>query len=130
VSAFRGKHPAIPRPGREGNRDHRIVAHRLTSRDVRERDAAADEVCDYLRSYSSEDASLLPHVLVAARMVETDEGCQETQLHALAELDVWHALPDEAPVRLCHLDRSTVTGSQVEYLSDLLPGWSGQQGPN
>jgi hypothetical protein len=97
-----------------------MLLHAMTSDDAATRAEGADRVTDVLRDLDPLEAVVLAHALVTLRLAETDGRCQEAQLHALAELAAWHPLPDEALGRLRYLDSATVTGSEHEYLDDLL----------
>jgi hypothetical protein len=96
------------------------LVHGLTASERDSRERAADEVTDVHRSLSADDIAVLAHVLVAARLVEADRACQESQLHALAVLDEWYDLPPEAIGRLQSLEAPTDDPSQLEYLRDLV----------
>jgi hypothetical protein len=61
---------------------------------------ATGAIEDLVKDLSADDVALLVHVLVAARMVEDDNGSQEAELHALADLKEWHPIPVEALARL------------------------------
>lgn len=95
------------------------LLHGITSPDRVVRERSADEVTDVHKGLPLEDVAALSYALVATRLVEADERCQESQLHALAELAEWHDLPAEAVRRLATL-RPTSDPSQLEYLDDLL----------
>ena len=97
-----------------------LLTHGITSGVRDERDDAAARVTDVVRDLNAQEAALLTHVLVAARLVEDDPRCREQQLHALTTLAEWHDLPAEAVACLRFLDPATVEGSQVEYLEHLL----------
>lgn len=96
------------------------LIHRLTSEDPTERGTAADEVTDVVKSLDGAEADLVARVLVAARLVEKVEVCQEAQLHALVELRAWHDVSQMNLDRLRYVDATTVIGSQTEYLEELL----------
>ena len=64
-----------------------------------------------MNALSADDVAFLVHVLVAARMVEADEECQESELHALATLKESHHLSSDAIARLRYLPPESVTGS-------------------
>jgi len=74
---------------------------------------------------SAHEATTLAQALVALRMVEADARCQESQLHALAELAEWLLVPPEAVAQLRCIDDATVMGSQVEYLERIFRTTSG-----
>ncbi len=96
------------------------LIHGLTSADPTARDTAADEDTDVVKSLDSAEADLIARVLVAARLAEDVEACQEAQLHALVELLAWHDLSQMNLDRLRYVDPTTVIGSQIEYLEELL----------
>ncbi len=96
------------------------LAHALTSPTPARRLEATEAVTDLANSLSSDDVALLVHVLVAVRMVETNDDCQESELHALATLKESHHLSAEALARLRYLRPESVPGSQVEHLEWLL----------
>jgi hypothetical protein len=97
------------------------LLHGITSPEAAVRSRSADEVTDVHTGLSPDDVAVLVHGLVAARMNEVDAECQESQLHALAELAEWHDMPTEAVRRLEALP-PTSDPSQVEYLDYLLRG--------
>jgi hypothetical protein len=96
------------------------LVHALTSSSPERRRAAAGAITDLVHDLSADDVALLVHVLVAARVVEPDDECQEAELHALGTLDEWHQVSDEVLARLRFLPAESVVGSQVEYLESLL----------
>lgn len=96
------------------------LTHAITSPARKSREEGAAQVTDVVRDLGAEEAVVLAHVLVAARLVEPDAGCREQQLHSLSTLAEWHDLPQEAVARLRAVDPATVEGSQVEYLEHLL----------
>jgi hypothetical protein len=96
------------------------LAHGFTAPESETRHRSADEVTDVHRSLSADDIAVLVHVLVAARITEPERGCQEAQLHALAELQEWHELPLQAIARLRFLEAPSDDPSQIEYLESLL----------
>lgn len=96
------------------------LVHRLTDSDSRTRDLAAEEVTDVVRSLSQSEADLLVRTLVAARLVEQDETCQESQLNALTDLNAWHDIAQFSLAPLRDLDSASIPEPQLEYLEDLL----------
>jgi hypothetical protein len=95
------------------------MIRRLTSVDTRTRELAADEVTDVVKSLGGL-GSVIAGVLAIARLGESDPSAQEAQLHALSELDEWGLVPSDVREILARIDLTTVEGSQVEYLEDLL----------
>lgn len=92
----------------------------MSSDSPRTRADGADGVTDVLHDLSPLEATMLAQALVVLRLVEQDVDCQESQLHALAEVAEWHPVPRDAVAQLRYLDAATVVGSQVEYLDFLL----------
>jgi hypothetical protein len=97
------------------------LVHSISSLSADERDEGAAQVTDVVRDLSVEDATVLAHVLVATRLVETNARCQEQQLHSLATLAEWHDLSAEVLNRLRFLPPDSVDAQQAEYLAELLP---------
>lgn len=94
------------------------VVRLLVSEIPRERDRGADEVTDILRSLTPDHVAMLARLLVFARLNETDEACQESQLNALASLHSMTPLTADVLEPLRALE--SVSGSQSEYLDALL----------
>jgi hypothetical protein len=87
--------------------------------DPQRRSAHADEVIDVRTQLDPEQQRCLAFVLAELVLSETDGHAREAQLHALADLDEWDAVPLGA-IDLVHLiDTSTLVGSEIEYVEYL-----------
>lgn len=96
------------------------LAHAITNPSPSRRDEGAAQVTDVVRDLTADEVTVLAHLLVEARLVETDGRCREQQLNSLCTLREWHALPPEALARLRYLATESIDRQQAEYLQELL----------
>ena len=97
----------------------RALLSAIEALDPDEREKAADEVTDICRSLSSGQAVVVAERLVAIRLREDVERCQEAQLNALSDIKAWHEIPEQVLAKLSSLLEGDV-GTQREYLQELL----------
>jgi hypothetical protein len=101
------------------NPEMQALLSAIEALDPDEREKGADEVTDICRSFSPEQAALLAERLVAIRLREAIETCQEAQLNALCDIKAWHEVPGPVFAKLSPLLDGDV-GAQREYLQELL----------
>lgn len=100
--------------------DLRQLVARLVSDDATVRDRAADDVADLAPHVDAWRLAFLSQLLVAIRMSEADETCQEAQLHALMRIADNLSGSTDAFEPLRSLKRSELSGSQLEYWQELV----------
>jgi hypothetical protein len=99
-----------------------VLKSSLMSSDSSARETAADEVTDVHKSFSEAQLREIVRALIQARLAERDEGCQEAELNALADLKEWHDLDASWFVALRDVASESLVGSQAEYMETLLAG--------
>jgi hypothetical protein len=88
----------------------------LVDMDSQQRGNHADEVTDVRTVLDAEQERCVAFVLAEIALWETDAAAREAQLHALAELDEWDGVPDQAIELIRSIDIATLVGSEVEYV--------------
>ncbi len=91
----------------------------LLADDSRERWANAGFVTDLRADISAAESRMIATILAGIAVWETDGVAREAELHALAELHEWGTTTADAAHLLRRLDRSTLTGSEIEYVAYL-----------
>lgn len=91
----------------------------LLADEARERWASAGAVTDLRTDMSAAESRVIATVLAGVAVWETDGVAREAELHALAELHEWGTTTGDAAHLLRRLDRSTLAGSEVEYVACL-----------
>jgi len=61
-------------------------------------------------------------LLAALAVWESDTDAREAQLHALAELHEWNQVAPDAIELVSRIDRTSLVGSEIEYVACLLSG--------
>ncbi|MFT3925999.1 MAG: hypothetical protein QM778_25875 [Myxococcales bacterium] len=102
------------------NSDVLDVLRQLISPDHQERELAAEELTDVVRSLESFQVALLASALVVARLCESNVTTQEAQLNALSELKEWHDVSAALLMPLKQLSANELPGSQAQHFADLL----------
>ena len=75
---------------------------------------------DLRTAMSPAELHALASVLAALAVWEPDGSAREAQLHALAEVHEWDATTPDALDLVRRVDRTTLAGSEVEYVGYLL----------
>ena len=91
----------------------------LLADDARERWANAGTVTDLRADMSSAESQMIATVLAGVAVWETNGAAREAELHALAELHESGTTTPDAAQLLRRLDRSTLAGSEIEYVAYL-----------
>jgi hypothetical protein len=91
----------------------------LLADEARERWASAGAVTDLRTDMSAAESRMIATVLAGVAVWETDGVAREAELHALAELHEWDTTTADAAHLLRRLDRSTLAGSEIEYVAYL-----------
>src|SRR5215469_11871229 len=94
----------------------------LVHEDSRQRSQHADSVTDIHRSMSGAEVHGIGSLLAALAVWESDAGAREAQLHALAELHEWDQIAPDAIELVSRIDRTSLSGSEIEYVACLLGG--------
>jgi hypothetical protein len=92
----------------------------LVDEDPCQRSEHADSVTDIHRGMSDAELRGIGSLLAALAVWESDAGAREAQLHALAELHEWGQTAPDAIELVSRIDRTTLAGSEVEYVACLL----------
>jgi hypothetical protein len=92
----------------------------LVHPDARQRGEYADSVTDLHRSMGKAELHGIGLVLSALAVWEPDANAREAQLHALAELHEWDEVTPDAIELVSRIDRTTLAGSETEYIAYLL----------
>lgn len=97
----------------------RGLLERLLAAQSTTREAAADSVTDWIRSFGPREAAIISRVLVWLATAETEDSAQEAQLHALAELAEHDLVPGDVLSDVGQLSRSELRGSSIEHFDYL-----------
>jgi hypothetical protein len=92
----------------------------LLNQDPQRRAENADSVTDLRKSMDAAELHSIGAVLAALAVWEPGGKAREAQLHALAELHEWDSTTPDAIDLLRRIDRVTLAGSEIEYISYLL----------
>ena len=91
----------------------------LLATQAADREAAADTVADWTRSFGPREAAIVSRVLIWLASVETEDSAQEAQLHALAELAEHDLVPADVFSEVGQLSRIELRGSSIEHFDYL-----------
>jgi hypothetical protein len=80
----------------------------------------ADSVTDLHRSMDDAELHGIESLLAVLAVWESDANAREAQLHALAELHEWHETTVDVVELVRRIDRTTLTGSEIEYVAYLM----------
>ncbi|MCT7351317.1 hypothetical protein N4P33_03930 [Streptomyces sp. 15-116A] len=94
----------------------------ITNTEARVRERAADEVTDWLSSYSAAEAAALATILAATAASEKDHAALEAQLHAISELTSTGNVRVTHISHLREIDLLGLSTEAREYVVDLLEG--------
>jgi hypothetical protein len=92
----------------------------VTDESPQRREEHAEVVADLRNAASEAQLHAIASVLAAVAVWEPDGNAREAQLHTLAELHEWDATTPDVLDLVRPLDRTTLTGSEVEYVGYLL----------
>lgn len=96
------------------------LVRRLVSSDLEVREDACGTVTDWIGSFAAHEVRLISNLLATLSVIETNDTCRESELHAVFELfDTGFITPNEVEA-LRRIDPSSLRGSEVEYMDYLL----------
>jgi hypothetical protein len=91
----------------------------IGSGDPEARDESADQVTDVVKALDKAQANQLARALAKAALSEDIDDCRESELNALDELTVWHAIDHSILTPLFSLNKDSFGESEREYLDNL-----------
>ncbi|WP_125261797.1 hypothetical protein [Streptomyces alboflavus] len=98
------------------------LLRQLVDSDPRQREQGADQVTDWINSYSPAESITLATVLSASAAREQSHAALEAQLHAILELASNGQVRVQHIAHLSEIDPGELPATLQEYIADLLEG--------